>query len=208
MKENSFSTTIAFFHNQRDPDPSNSLYNIFNTKYAFTSSEIGQEYHPKSIETAFGPVIQTIKNCYPNLNSVKILEIGGASGLFSRYLQDQGSQVTMIDTQEIFVDQAKKRGVNAFLSTGSALPSAIQDKFDLIVANRVFEDIVMPEYQATSLLRKITPILEPKGLIIIGSNNPSAIWNYSFLKNGLQLKSSQFNPGNNYIKEARVYQPQ
>lgn len=76
----------------------------------------------------------------------------------------------------------------------------------LLLLIEFFEDIVMPEYQATSLIKQAIILIKPQGSIVIGSQNPSAIWNYSFLKNGLQLKSSQFDPWNGYIREARLYQ--
>lgn len=202
-----YHSIITAFHNQKDRDfQEDSLYGDFNAIYSTTSTENNQEYNPKLIETAFSPIIETIKNSYSSFDSLKILEIGGASGLFSKYLQDLGSQITMIETQPKFVTKAQERGIKAHLYNGSTLPFTASDKFDIVVANRVFEDIVMPEYLATSLIKQMLPLLKNNSSVAIGSSNPSAIWNYSFFKNGLQLKSSRFCPWNNYLKEARIYQ--
>ncbi len=202
MSEFLHSSDIAFFHNQKHGDSTSD----FNSKYAVNSPELYTVYSSETVKNTFQPIIETLNTKFPHLSEIKILEIGGSTGLLSRYLQDQGAQVTMLETQPLFVDKAKERGVNAKLYSGSNLFSVINHiKFDVVIANRVFEDIVMPEYQAKNLIRQASLIIEPNGFLIIGSQNPSAIWNNSFVINGFSLESSITSLWNPYIKETRVY---
>ncbi|MCW1949492.1 MAG: class I SAM-dependent methyltransferase [Candidatus Shapirobacteria bacterium] len=207
MHEIRFSPSdIAFFHNQKT-ETENRLTD-FNSSYAANSPEVELPYSSETISTAFQPLLEILQSKIPSINQARILEIGGSSGLLSKYLQDQGANVTMVEIQSIFVDQAKKRGIDARRYNGSSLTSVIDrsDNFDVIIANRVFEDIVMDEYSAKVLIKQSSLFLKPQGFLLIGSQNPLAIWDYAFLKNGFNItdtKQSNFNP---YIKEVRVYQ--
>lgn len=201
----SYFSDIAFFHDQHHGD---SVYTDFNSGYAINSRETELPHSPETITTAFKPILETLKSRIASFDGTRILEIGGSSGLLSEYLQDQGANITMVEIQSTFVDQAKSRGIDARHYNGSELTSVINrpDKFDVIIANRVFEDIVMSEYSAKILIRQSSLFLKPDGFLLIGSQNPSAIWNYAFLKNGFNLVSTQQSHFNPYIKESRVYQ--
>ena len=201
----SYSSALAFFHDQSHGE---NLLTDFNSYYASNSREISISYSSETVFTTFEPLIKILKSKFNSLESLKILEIGGSSGLLSKYLKDQGVSITMIETQPTFVEQATNRGIDARRYNGSNLSSVIHpsDRFNVIIANRVFEDIVMPEYSAKNLIRQSLLFLEPEGFFLIGSQNPSAIWNYGFLSNGLNLIDSQQSSFNPYIKEVRVYQ--
>ncbi len=200
-----YSSDLAFFHDQSHGD---SLLTNFNSGYAISSREAETPYSPETISIAFKPIIEILKSKITSINKARILEIGGSSGLLSKYIKDQGASVTMVETQSIFIEQAADRGIDARRYNGSNLSSVIHssDSFDAIIANRVLEDIVMSEYSAKNLVRQSSSFLKPNGFFLIGSQNPSAIWNYAFLKNGFNLVHTQQSNFNPYIKEARVYQ--
>jgi 2-polyprenyl-3-methyl-5-hydroxy-6-metoxy-1,4-benzoquinol methylase len=206
MHEIRFSPSdVAFFHDQSHGD---GLLTDFNYGYAVNSREAEVPYSPETISTAFKPILEVLKSKISSLEGTRMLEIGGSSGLLSKYLKDQGISITMVETQSIFVEQAADRGIDARRYNGSNLKSVIHpsDSFDVIIANRVFEDIVMSEYSAKNLIRQSSSFLKPNGFLLIGSQNPSAIWNYAFIKNGFNLVHTQQSNFNPYIKETRVYQ--
>lgn len=205
MYETFSPSDIAFFHSQ---NYGNDLIADFNSDYAANSRETELDYSPEAVFNAFNPLLEILKSKITSLHKTRILEIGGSSGILSEYLQNQGATVTMLEIQPTFVDQAKNRGIDARIYNGSNLIPTIKsgEQFDVIIANRVFEDIVMPEYTAKNLIRQSSSFLKPNGFFLIGSQNPSAIWNYGFLSNGFNPTDTQKSNFSPYIKEARVYE--
>lgn len=180
----------------------------FNDEYSFNSGELDMVYDPESVESSFRPLINTIQQYVPLQNS-KILEIGGASGLLAKYLQDEGVKITLLETQENFGKKARERGVtDTRIYDGENLGKIIYpgEKFAVVVANRVFEDIVMSEEQTKRIMRQIKTVLEPGGLIIIGTRKKEAVWQTA-IKTGsqLQLKDSKEFPNENYVRQVCVY---
>ena len=83
----------------------------FNALYAATSNEIDMPYNEESVNLSFGPLIETAQKYVTPLQGSFLLEIGGASGLLARNLQDRGVKVSLLETQKSFVQAAKERGV-------------------------------------------------------------------------------------------------
>ena len=181
----------------------------FSDQYLFNSyQELNMGYDPKSVELSFGPLIDIVQKYVPLQNS-KILEIGGASGLLAKYLQDKGANITLLETQENFVKKAQERGVvDARIYNGENLGGGIyaREKFAAVIANRVFEDIVMSEEETKRIMKQIKTVLEPGGLIIIGTKRKEAVWQNA-IKTGtqLQLMDSKEFPDSNYIRQVCVY---
>ena len=80
------------------------------------------------------------------------------------------------------------------------------EKFAAVIASRVFEDIVMSEEQARRIMKQVKTILEPDGVLIIGTKNKDAVWHQA-IERGSQLKllNSKESPDNDYIKQVYIY---
>lgn len=198
-------TSATFFHLWGDSFESNQN---FNDDYCLTAPELKCSYKSEEIKDAFKPIIESINKYFPSLTNKKILEIGGSSGLFSQYLQDQSADVTMLEIQEKFVEKAKERGINAKVYTGLNFDDVIKGQsFDIIVANRVFEDIVMPEYKAQNLVRELySHHLNPSGIIVIGTKQPEAVWKYNSTPSMNFKTKESFSYCHPYIKQVDIYQ--
>jgi len=202
MNERQQHFQIAFFHNQKDDDYGQD----FNQFYAGQSPELNLEYDPKEAEIQFQPILDTLHQSFPDTKDLKILEIGGSSGILSRKLQDQGAQVTMVETQSNFVNKARERGVDAKIYNGSDLSLVLDNsKFDAIIANRVFEDIVMSEYQSKRILSQANKLLQPNGLLIVGTQNPNAVWENSFNMASFKREKVNQSPWHGYITQVSTY---
>lgn len=194
----------ALFHNQKDfyPDKEQN----FNQLYVSQSPELNSEYDSEKAEIQFQPILEVIDQNFTSIKDMKILEIGGSSGILSKKLQEKGGIVTMLETEKPFVDKAKERGVDARTYNGSDLyPIIGGEHFEIIVANRVIEDIVMTEYQAKRLLTQANKYLKPNGILIIGTQNPDAIWENAFIMSGFKKEVTKPSPFHSYIKQTSVY---
>lgn len=199
----SIESSVAFFHNQKEPTFENPN---FNQTYASQSSELKLKYDSEKAEIQFQPILETLNQYFPSLKDKLILEIGGSSGILSRKLQDEGSIVTMLETEELFVKKARERGVNAQKYNGSDLyPIIGSEQFEVIVANRVFEDIVMSEYQAKRLLIQANKHLKSTGIFIIGTQNPDAVWGNVFKIIGFKQEKINSTPWHSYITQVTIY---
>lgn len=185
----------------------------FNENYANTAPELSIDTNKSESlygSFGFGPMIEVIESSIVPIEGKKILEVGGSSGLLASKLQEMGAIPTILETQQPFVDKAKSIGLDARIYDGFNPHSAILgEKFDVIVANRVFEDIVMSEHQALFLMRKLSSFLNPGGLIIIGTQQPTAVFEEAITK-GIDAKlieSRQFS-SDGYIRQVNVYQTQ
>lgn len=181
----------------------------FNALYAATSSEIDMPYNEESVNSSFGPLIETIQKYVSPLQGSCLLEIGGASGLLAKNLQDRGAKVSLLETQKNFVQAAKERGVtDARTYDGINLRSSIlpEEKFKAMIASRVFEEVVMSEEKATMIMRQVRTMLEPDGIVIIGTQRKEAVWHYAITRGtGLELLGSVAFLGNDYIQYVFVY---
>ncbi len=179
----------------------------FNALYAATSSEIDMPYNEESVNLSFGPLIETIQKQVNPLQNSCLLEIGGASGLLARNLQDRGAKITLLETQKNFVQTAKERGIDARVYDGINLKKSLpeENKFKAVIASRVFEEVVMSEEKATIIMKQLRTILEPDGIIIIGTQRKEAVWQYAITRGtGLELISSAEFLDNKYIQHVFV----
>lgn len=186
--------------------------NDFNENYAAnTAPELIDKNDPEKVYSSFGfgPIIETVKESVIPLKGANILEIGGASGLLASKLQEMGANLTLLETQENFAQEAKNKGINDVRTYDGTNPrnALLGKEFDAVIASRVFEDIVMPEYQALNIVRKISPFIKPGGLIIIATKQPTAVWSDAIQKgsDSKPIKSKEFS-GAGYIKQVNVYQ--
>lgn len=130
-------TEVALFHLEDDKlsqlypnwhiDNPRGYNQGFNTDYSNRSFfEINTDYDAKLVYSTFGLVIDSINREINPLIGSKILEIGGSSGLLSKYLQDLGANITLLEIEEVFVNKAQQRGVtNAKIYNGTNLLSSI-----------------------------------------------------------------------------------
>lgn len=184
----------------------------FNENYAKnTAPELMDENDPETVYSSFGfgPIIETVKESIIPIQDTNILEIGGSSGLLASKLQEMGANLTLLETQENFAQKAKDRGINDVRTyDGTNLRNALLGKeFDAVIASRVFEDIVMPEYQALFIMRQLKNFVKPGGLIIIATKEPTAVWGEAIQKGSESklIESKQFSDAG-YIKQVNVYQ--
>jgi 2-polyprenyl-3-methyl-5-hydroxy-6-metoxy-1,4-benzoquinol methylase len=201
-KQNDYHSKLAFFHNN-DSDSD------FNTTYAQTAPELTANNNEILSSFGFGPLIETIKKSIIPLQNANLLEIGGSSGLLSEKLQDMGANITLLETQEKFIQKAKERGIKDVRTyNGTNLSNVLLGKeFDAVIANRVFEDIVMPEHQAQFIARQLKSFIKPGGLIIIGTQQPTAVWEEAIIKgsDSKLIKSHKFSDAG-YIRQINIYQ--
>lgn len=181
----------------------------FNSQYSIDSPELEMEYDSKLIDLSFKPLIEAVNQYVNPLKKSQLLEIGGASGLLAINLQDRGADITLLETQKNFGQKAEERGVkDVRIYDGNDLTKSIfaGETFAAVIASRVFEDIVMSEEKARRLMKQVKTMLEPDGVIIIGTKNKDAVW-HQVIERGSQLKllSSNESPNNDYIKQVYVY---
>ena len=195
---------LAFFHNKDDTENDD-----FNKTYATGAPELSDNNPEVTYGSfGFGPIIETVKESVIPLKDANILEIGGASGLLASKLQDMGANLTLLETQQNFTQEAQKKGINNVITYDGTNPqnSLYGKEFDAIIASRVFEDIVMPEYKALNLVRKLTPFLKPGGKIIIATQQPTAVWEEAIQKgsDSKLIESKKFSDAG-YVKQVNVY---
>lgn len=194
----------ALFHNQKDTIPDKN--SGFNQTYANQSIELRLDYDPKQAEYQFQPILEIINQNFPSLEDKTVLEVGGSSGILSRILQEKGATVTMLEVEPSFVNKAKQRGINAQLYNGIDMSSVIrQQLFDIIIANRVFEEIVMSEYQIKKSLIQARQHLRKDGLLITGTQNPDAVRENIFTITGFKKETISQTPFHQYITQVSTY---
>lgn len=194
----------ALFHNQKDfyPDKEQN----FNQLYVSQSPELNLEYDSEKAEIQFQPILEVIDQNFTSIKDLKILEIGGSSGILSKKLQEKGATVTMLEVEPSFVNKAKQRGINAQLYNGIDMSSVIrQQLFDIIIANRVFEEIVMSEYQIKKSLIQARQHLRKDGLLITGTQNPDAVRENIFTITGFKKETISQTPFHQYITQVSTY---
>ncbi|MPM81787.1 hypothetical protein SDC9_128844 [bioreactor metagenome] len=112
----------------------------------------------------------------------------------------------MLEVEPSFVNKAKQRGINAQLYNGIDMSSVIrQQLFDIIIANRVFEEIVMSEYQIKKSLIQARQHLRKDGLLITGTQNPDAVRENIFTITGFKKETISQTPFHQYITQVSTY---
>jgi len=98
-----------------------------------------------------------------------VLEIGCASGYFSRSLMDMGYNVTGLEYDQEALAAARKQGVTAYIGNieNPASLAVLEGKFDRILLMDVLEHLRDPE----TVLRGLAPFLNPGGRVLITEPN-------------------------------------
>lgn len=121
------------------------------------------------------PIIRFIKK----YSGKKVLDFGCAVGNYSLYLSKNGYDVSGVDINEQYVELAKKRGVNAYHSTGKA---PFDDKsFDTVIILEVLEHLedhanILDE--AKRLARKNILITTPNCTNILSLRNEGLLFEH------------------------------
>jgi SAM-dependent methyltransferase len=126
-----------------------------------------EDYERNLILNFFFPVVQ---------NSERVADIAGGAGIVSKWLQDRGYDVSLIEFCDSAVTDAKERGVknifkNRIEGVGS-LPFA-DNYFDMVFFGDIIEHLFDPE----SALQEVKRILKPGGRLIISCPN-IAYWRF------------------------------
>jgi len=108
--------------------------------------------------------------------SEKVVDIAGGSGIVSKWLQDRGYVVSLVEFSDTAVEQAGKRGVQKIFKNQvdaiGSLPFP-DNYFDAAFFGDIIEHLFDPE----SSLREVRRVLKPGGRIIISCPN-IAYWRF------------------------------
>jgi len=114
---------------------------------------------------------------YKNSNSIKILDIGGASGYFAmeikEYFANEDCEVTVVDNTAFDTWAGFSNRITFIQSSADKLDSIFDENtFDLIFVNRLFHHLVRENWKKTiegisSIMGKIHKILKPDGQLCI-----------------------------------------
>ena len=103
------------------------------------------------------------------------LDIGCAGGLYSRLLNDLGFETYGVDTNEKFLDIAKRNSkVNYILADAKNLPFR-DNNFDVIIMLATLEHITERE----NTLKEINRVLKQNGILILTVPNT---WSYYYIR--------------------------
>ena len=130
------------------------------------------EHYSKSISYRMNSTRQRkILELLPDdLRGLQILDVGSASGYFSKILIDKGAIVTAIDVSNEAILEAKKVVSNAFvvdIESGAGAQVLEGKKFDYIIAGEFIEHLFDPE----RALRYLGGLLAHSGTLVITTPN-------------------------------------
>jgi ubiquinone/menaquinone biosynthesis C-methylase UbiE len=113
---------------------------------------------------------QTTFRLLPNLNNLKVLEIGCARGAFSRVIAQKYPSVklTSVDISETAINDARKESNGIDFRVGDAQDLDFPDaSFDFIFSCETMEHLPEPERMPAEIFR----LLKPEGRFIITTEN-------------------------------------
>jgi 2-polyprenyl-3-methyl-5-hydroxy-6-metoxy-1,4-benzoquinol methylase len=127
---------------------------------------------------------QEIINRYLDLNKKKIIDIGGAAGVYSFWLAELGHSVELIDITPIHIDQAKEHQVESGIKLNSIM---VGDALNLPFKNEIFDVALLmgPMYHLLNKDRRIqalneaSRVIQKNGIVFI-----SAISRYASMFDG------------------------
>lgn len=104
----------------------------------------------------------------------RVLDLGGSSGYFSRWLVDAGHSVVLLDSDRESVAAAHSRGIDARVAdlNSSVWSNSVGERFDAILMMDVLEHVTDP--QAT--LHQARSLLSPEGRLLITGPNVAYWW--------------------------------
>jgi len=110
----------------------------------------------------------------PSSKSLKVLELGGGIGEFSRRMTKRGIEVTFVDLSENNIKNARATGLEAHqIDLNLGLREFASAKFDGVVMLEVIEHIVSSEF----LLEETFRVLKLGGFLILSTPNFAYITN-------------------------------
>ena len=112
--------------------------------------------------------LQTIKQLAPNVQDLKILDIGCGIGRMSRYFAKQGAQVTGSDfsAKTVEIARAQSEGNNPSYRVESLYDLEEQDTYDLIVSWGVVTVACRNAQELSDIAHRIHRALKPTGSLI------------------------------------------
>jgi ubiquinone/menaquinone biosynthesis C-methylase UbiE len=132
------------------------------------------EWHSATDEFFLNPLdfqwYQTTLRLMPDLNGLKVLEIGCGSGAFSQLLLKKfpSIQLTAIDFSEVAIETAKKSGAGIQFAVGDAEQLNFPDQsFDFIFSCETLEHLVHP----VKMTKEIYRLLKPGKKFILTTEN-------------------------------------
>jgi len=101
---------------------------------------------------------------------LNILDVGGATGVYSFYMAECGHDVSLLDITPNHIEQAKKRNVDSDVKLkkfilGDARSFETDERYDMIIIHGPLYHIIDRE-ERISLLRNMKSLLTPKGVIL------------------------------------------
>jgi SAM-dependent methyltransferase len=132
------------------------------------------DWHTSTAEFFENPLdfqwYQTTYRLLPDLNNLKVLEIGCGRGAFSRLVAQKfpSIRLTAIDISEVAIDDAKKMALDIDFNVGDAEKLEFPDaSFDFIFSCETLEHLPHP----INMTKEVYRVLKPGGKFIITTEN-------------------------------------
>lgn len=136
-------------------------YGFLGQVYDELSKDIPYDYYAKKIFEKVG-----------RLKNKKILEIGGGSGLFTKYFQ-KAKEIHFLEPSRDMMKKAKKRiGGNISYYLEGIETFETEEKFDLILANLNIFNYIQETAELFKIFQKVHSWLKEEGFFIFDINSP------------------------------------
>lgn len=153
-------------------------------------------WHKENEKTFVDPLsfqwYQTVYKLVPDLNNLKVLEIGCGSGFFAKLLLQRFPkiQLTAIDISDHAIEMAKRNFEGINFQVGDAQHLQFENSsFDFVISCETLEHLAIPG----EMLKEIHRVLKPNGRFIITTENYFNGMILLWLKHWIQNKP--FNSG-------------
>lgn len=137
----------------------------------------GEEEIPQGIADnvmlAYPPMIELVQKTFPIIKHVRVLDFGCGNGRLCKKLHDLGMRVTGLDISEEMIRAAQKWLPSEVRLVSGPIATVENEKFDVIIANMVFQFI----QEIDTTLRELDHLLKPTGLFILSVFNPPFVTN-------------------------------
>jgi len=134
--------------------------NNYNKQIQDSSKEV-QEEELEFINMQYEDILETIKQESPGK---KIIDIGCGYGNFFKFCQDRGFKTSGFDPVQKAVDDARKKGIDAFQADIEDFKDVVKEKYHTAVMLNVLEHLRQPHKVLTDVRDYL---LEDEGLLVI-----------------------------------------